>query len=107
MHTGNSCFPYYSLLRTILFSITILGDMTGSSLISNKVLLLEFIVLITSLCAAPMSILHYPSKTAPAVILAKEPLKAGDSLACLMIIVESLTPPAVVAGLAAIVPMLL
>ena len=54
-----------------------------------------------------MSILHYPTKTAPAVILAKEPLKAVDSLACLMVIVESLTKPAVVASLATIVPMLL
>ena len=54
-----------------------------------------------------MYILHDPSKTSPAMFLAKEPLKASDSLASLMIIVESLTQPAVVAGLAAIVPMLL
>ena len=70
-------------------------------------LVLEFIVLITSLCAAPMSSLHYISKTSPAVIIAKEPLKGVNSLACLMIIVESLTQPAVVACLGTIVPMLL
>ena len=41
------------------------------------------------------------------MILGKEPMKTGDSLACLMVIVESLTQPAVVACLGTIVPMLL
>ena len=54
-----------------------------------------------------MSILDNPSKTSPAMFIAKEPLKASDSLASLMIIVESLTQPAVVACLGTIVPVLL